>query len=193
MKHTLFIKQRRKCSLFWMKEYMLSNRQYCNLFFIFLGCENVWISFLELFHFFFSLFFICRIILILVTAKHLDYMDAALHVLGTLKKMQPCLVHQVLERSATKCPQQHIQKFRWNKTRRWYLEAPHYLAWSQKQSAVMTMTMTMTMTTTKTLVPLQLPTVLPPQRSSEKKQAVCEISTYLPPQCKIDILCISVI
>lgn len=111
----------------------------------------------------------CR--LILVTTKHLDYMDAALDLLGTLEKMQPCPVHPVLERSAAKCPQQHAHKFRWSKTRQWYLEAPHYLAWTQMWS------------TLKIRVPLQFLTVFPLQRASEKKEAVCEISVHLPPPC----------
>lgn len=102
----------------------------------------------------------------LFTANHLNYRDAGLHLLGTLKTMQPCLLRQFLEIPAPMCPQQQAQN------RQWRLEAPHHLAWSQiRASALITMR-------SMILVPasLQLPTAFPLQRSSEKKQAVCEIA-----------------
>lgn len=110
--------------------------------------------------------FSCRVMLSLVTANHLDYRDAGLHLLGTLKTMQPCVLRHFLEIPVPMCPQQQAQN------RLWRLEAPHHLAWSQIwASARITMR-------SMILVPasLKLPTVFPLQRSSEKKQAVCEIS-----------------
>lgn len=125
--------------------------------------------FKELFFVYFVVYFLlfsCRVRLRLVTANHLDYRDAGLHLLGTLKTMQLCLLRQFLEIPAPMCPQQQAQN------RRWRLEAPHHLAWSQIwASALITMRAMI-------LVPAspQLPTAFPLQRSSEKKQAVCEMS-----------------
>lgn len=111
-------------------------------------------------------FFPCRVILSLVTANHLDYRDAGLHLLGTLKTMQPCLLRQFLEIPAPMCPQELAQN------RQWRLEAPHHLAWSQIWASALITRRLMILVP----APLQLPTAFPLQRSSEKKQAVCEMS-----------------
>lgn len=110
--------------------------------------------------------FFCRAILSLVTANHLDYRDAGLHLLGTLKTMEPCLLCQFLEIPAPMCPQQQAQNSQWR------LEAPHHLAWSQIWASALTTMMLMILVP----APLQLPTAFLLQRSSEKKQAVCEMS-----------------
>lgn len=79
--------------------------------------------------------------------------------------MQPCLLRQFLEIPAPMCPQQA-------QNRRWRLEAPHHLVWSQIWASAL-----ITMRSMKLVpAPLQLPTAFPPQRSSEKKQPVCETS-----------------
>lgn len=144
------------------------------------------------------MFIPCRLALLSLAAANLCYTWAALRLLKTPEAKPSCLLHQLIEHLATECPQQDTQRFRWlptqrllkvlkcelkkkSKTWQWLRKALHLLAWSQTQLSALMMMMRKTVTP----LPPQLPALFPPQRSSEKRTAVCVcvcISVYPQPE-----------